>query len=56
MSKKIKTYRVEIYEYATGKVEAIIGRRMSEERAEKREMTGLSRCNSDYGCRMVEEQ
>ena len=49
------TYRVEIYNYATGEVASVIGRGMSEERAEKRELTGLSRCNSAYGCRMVEE-
>jgi len=46
-------YDVEIYEYATGEAVSIIGKNMSEARAEKREMTGLSRCNPDYGCRMV---
>jgi len=53
---KEKRYRVEIFEYKTGKTEEIIGRNMSESRAERREMTGLSRCNSNYGCRMVEEE
>lgn len=49
-----KIYNVEIFEYKTGKTISIIGRNMTEERAEKREMVGLSRCNSDYGCRTVE--
>lgn len=52
----IDTYRVEIYKYATGKVEAIIGKGLSERKAERREMTGLSRCNSDYGCRIIKEE
>lgn len=50
-----KTYRVEIYEYTTGKTEVVIGRNLSKRKAERREMTGLSRCNSNYGCRMIEE-
>lgn len=49
-----KRYDVEIYEYATGKAVSVIGRNLRETKAEKREMTGLSRCNSDYGCRGVE--
>ena len=49
-----KRYNVEIYHYETGKVEAVIGINMSERKAEKREKTGLMRCNSDYGTRMVE--
>ena len=49
-----KRFDVEIFSYATGKTISIIGRNMTEERAEKREITGLSRCNSDYGCRTVE--
>ena len=49
-----KRYNVEIFEYSTGKVEAVIGRNLDERRAEKRELTGLSRCNSSFGCRMVE--
>jgi len=49
-----KRFNVEIFEYATGKAVSVIGKNMTEERAEKREMTGLSRCNSDFGCRMVE--
>lgn len=50
-----KRYRVEIFEYATGKTEAVIGKNLSERKAERREMTGLSRCNENYGCRTVEE-
>ena len=50
-----KKYRVEIFEYATGKISAIIGKNMSERQADKREITGLSRCNEDFGCRIVEE-
>ena len=49
-----KRYNVEIFEYATGKTERVIGQNMTEERANKREMTGLSRCNNVYGCRMFE--
>ena len=49
-----KRYNVEIYEYATGKTCSVIGKNMTEERAEKRSMTGLSRCNPDYGTRLVE--
>lgn len=52
---KPKTYRVEIFEYKTGEVEAVIGRGLNERQAEKREMTGLMRCNKDYGCRTIEE-
>ena len=52
----VDTYRVEIYEYATGKVASVIGTGMTLERAEKREMTGLSRCNGDYGTRIINEQ
>ena len=47
----MKIYRVEIFEYATGKTVATIGKGLSEEKAERREMTGLSRCNENYGCR-----
>lgn len=47
-------YNVEIFEYKTGKVVSIIGTNLTEDRADRREMTGLSRCNSDYGCRSVE--
>ena len=54
MEDKKKKYNVEIFEYATGKTTATIGKNMTEGKAEKREMTGLSRCNSDYGCRMIE--
>lgn len=50
-----KRYRVEIFEYATGEVSAVIGTNMTEERAEKRMETGLSRCNESFGTRMIEE-
>lgn len=50
------TYRVEIFEYATGETEAVIGRNLSESKAEKREMTGLMRCNENYGVRTVNER
>ncbi len=50
------TYRVEIFEYATGKTEAVIGNVLTKDKAEKRQMTGLSRCNSNYGCRIINEQ
>ena len=50
-----KTYRVEIFEYKTGKIEAVIGRGLSERKADSREMIGLSRCNKNYGVRIVEE-
>lgn len=49
-----KRYNVEIFEYATGKTYAVIGKNMSEKRAEKRSLTGLGRCNSNYGTRLVE--
>lgn len=49
-----KRYNVEIFEYATGKTEAVIWENMTERQAEKREMTGLMRCNDEYGVRMVE--
>ena len=44
-------FNVEIYCYATGQTEAVIGENLSERQAEKRETTGLMRCNSDYGVR-----
>ena len=47
-------YNVEIFNYRTGETVSVIGKNMTEDRAEKREMIGLSRCNSDHGCRMVE--
>ena len=56
MSEKQKTYRVEIFEYATGKTEAVIGKGLNEDRAEKRALTGLIRCNSDYGTRSIDEE
>ena len=53
----MKTFRVEIVETKTGKVVSIIGTGLTEERAEKREMTGLTRINTDsYFVRTVEER
>ena len=46
-------FDVEIWEYATGKTEAVIGSNLTAEKAERREMTGLRRCNSDFGTRIV---
>ena len=51
-----KTYKVVIYEYATGEVEAVIGTGLSESKAERRIETGLIRCNSDYGTKAICEQ
>jgi len=51
---KEKRYDVEIFEYATGKTERVIGTNLSERKAEQRELTGLSRCNENFGCRMIE--
>lgn len=52
----MKTYRVEIVEIKTGEVVSVIGKNLSEERAEKRIMTGLSRIDTDnYFVRNVEE-
>ncbi len=51
-----KRFRVEIFEYKTGKTEAVIGKNLTEEKADRREMTGLSRCNSDFGVRIIEEE
>ena len=50
----MKLYNVEIFEYATGKTESVIGENLNERQAEKREMTGLMRTNEDYGVRIVE--
>jgi len=53
----MKTFRVEIVEIKTGKVVSIIGTGLTEERAEKREMTGLMRINrEDYFVRTVAER
>lgn len=51
-----ETYKVEIFCYKTGKTEAVIGKGLSLERAERRELTGLSRCNESYGTRTISEQ
>ena len=50
------SFDVEIFEYATGKTVSVIGKDMSESKTERREMTGLSRCNENYGCRTVEHK
>ena len=53
----MKTFRVEIVEIATGKIMSVIGKRLNEQQAEKREMTGLVRINrEDYFVRTVEEE
>jgi hypothetical protein len=52
--KIMKLYNVEIFEYATGKTEAVIGKNMTERAADKRQMTGLMRVNEDFGVRVVE--
>ncbi len=51
---KEKKFNVEIFEYATGKTEAIIGTNLRESKAEKRQLTGLSRINNNYGVRIIE--
>lgn len=47
------TFDVVIYEYATGKVSSVIGKAMREDAAEKRVLTGLSRCNSEFGTKTL---
>lgn len=49
-----KRYDVVIYNYSTRIVYSVIGRNMREDRADRREMTGLSKCNSDYGTMAIE--
>lgn len=52
----MKRFRVEIVETVTDKVVSIIGRNLSKSQAERRIMTGLSRCNTEkYFVRDVEE-
>jgi len=41
------TYRVEIVKKETREVVSVVGERLSEARAERRELTGLSRVNDD---------
>jgi hypothetical protein len=53
--KKMATYKVEIFEYATGKTSSVIGSGMTENKAERRAMTGLSRCNDNYGTKIIDE-
>ncbi len=50
-----KSYRVEIVEIATGKVVAVVGRKLNAQQAERREMTAISRINEHYFVRQVEE-
>ena len=51
-----ETYRVEIFEIKTDNVVAVIGSGLSESKAERRVMTGLSRVDRDnYGVRDVLE-
>ena len=51
----MKKYNVEIVEIKTGKVEAVIGTNLTEEQADKREMTGLMRIDREnYFIRTVE--
>jgi hypothetical protein len=56
MREEMKTYRVEIVEIKTGKVVSVIGSNLSEKLAEKREMTGISRIDTDnFFVRTVKE-
>ena len=49
-------FKVEIVEIATNKPVSVIGTKMTEERAEKRIMTGLSRIDRDnFFVRSVED-
>ena len=51
-----KTYRVEIFEYKTGKAVSVIGSGLSKPKADRRVLTGLSRCDREnFGVRDVEE-
>ena len=53
----MKTFRVEIVEIKTRKVVSVIGIGLTEDRADKREMTGISRINTDnYFVRTVAEK
>lgn len=49
-----KRYNVYIVHIKTEKADCCIGENMTEERAERRVMTGLSRINSDYFVHDVE--
>lgn len=52
----MKTYKVEIVSIETGEVVSTIGTGLNEERAEQRELTGLSRIDREsYFVRTVEE-
>ena len=54
--KKTKTFRVEVVEIKTGKVVSVVGRKLIERQAERRELTLLSRMNrEDYFVRSVAE-
>lgn len=45
------SFDVLIVENKTRKVDAVIGKSLSERKAEQREMTGISRINSNYHVR-----
>lgn len=52
----MKTYKVEIVRIKNKKVMSTIGKNLSKERAEKREMTGLSRIDrKNYFVKTIEE-
>jgi len=52
-----KLYRVEIVSIETREVVSIIGRGLTEKKAEQREMTGLSRINREgFFVRTVEDK
>lgn len=54
----MKLFDVIIYEFATGKVESIVGEKMERStgfyNAEKRQLTALDRINDNYGVEIVE--
>ena len=54
--KKEARYRVEIVEIKTGKVVSVIGKNMTQKKADEREILGMTRENLDaYFVRTVEE-
>jgi hypothetical protein len=54
---KEKRFRVEIVDLNTNKVVSVIGKGLSERKAERRELTGLSRINPDkFFIQTVEEK
>ena len=50
------SYRVEIFCYKTGECTSIVGKGLRLKKAEDREMLALSRCNEDYGTRIINER